>query len=287
MPRGQAGNDAGRAGSVTAAVHCSGSIRPCTSAARPSRAGVEMCASRATLASSATESTASAAWPIERPMSAAGTPWASSSPARRLCDDLDDDRADQIARARQPRERLRTPAARLRQRVDLGEHLARGRAGDVGSRARRGAGGQHRHVGGRARELDAGHVAGHRHVQPGSRAACRRAGARSARSTEASTIEAPCSSTSAAARGTAQHGNSAGAAALCDERRRQRAERRHQALGQHEQRRTAARSVRRARRAPRAAPSPAPPGRRGRRLDSSSSAARITWIDSGSSTPGR
>ena len=57
-------------------------IRPCSAVVT----GASTCARRSAVASSGTMSSDSTAWPIRAGISDAGTPWPSSSPARRLRD---------------------------------------------------------------------------------------------------------------------------------------------------------------------------------------------------------
>ena len=71
-------------GAVSDAAQRSGSTRPSIIPASPRSTGASTPASRMRAASSGTLSTASAVCPSADPMSPAGMPWASSSPARRL-----------------------------------------------------------------------------------------------------------------------------------------------------------------------------------------------------------
>jgi hypothetical protein len=122
----------------------------------------------------------------------------------------------------------------LRQRVDLREHLARGRTGDVGPRHRCGAGRQHRHTGRRTRELDAGHVGGDGHVQTGR---AERVGELTTEGAVNRGEHDRCAVLEQirTARRAPEDRHGPGVAALGGKRRGERAERGHQALGQHQQ----------------------------------------------------
>ena len=80
--------------------------QPCE-AAGDGRLDAGACSARP---SSGTRSSDSTAWPIRSGISAAGTPCASSSPARRLREPRREHRRDEIARAGEPDHRLRSRA---------------------------------------------------------------------------------------------------------------------------------------------------------------------------------
>ena len=92
-------------------------------------------------------------------MLAAGTPWPSSSPARRLRLPSATTVATRSPAPASPANVSSCAAAAARERVHLGEDLARGGARGVGSADAGDGGGQRGGVLRRARELDAGDVA--------------------------------------------------------------------------------------------------------------------------------
>ena len=108
---------------------------PSTSAASPSIAGAASRSLRAAAANSGIAVHGLGGLTERRLISAAGTPWARSSPARRLRDSRCDDGRDEVAGAGEAGERLGA-APGPRKRVDLGEHLARRRARDIRARHR-------------------------------------------------------------------------------------------------------------------------------------------------------
>ena len=98
----------------TRAIHPSSGSSPEIRPASAVRIGASTPARVSARASSGTRSSDSTAWPMRAGISAAGTPSASSSPARRLRLCGASDGADEVAGARQPDQRLRAarPGAR-------------------------------------------------------------------------------------------------------------------------------------------------------------------------------
>ena len=117
-------------------------------------------AARARAASSGTDSSASTAWPMRAGISAAGTPSASSSPARRLRLCGASAVRDEVAGAGEADHRLGPCALRLGEAPDLGEDVPGRGAGGVEALALGRAGGQRRGVLRRAGQLDADRVVG-------------------------------------------------------------------------------------------------------------------------------
>ena len=185
-------------GAVSDAAQRSGSTRPSIIPASPRSTGASTPASRTRAASSGTLSTASAVWPSAEPMSPAGMPWASSSPARRLREPRGEHGGDEVAGAGEAGERLGPRAGAARVGVDLGEDLAGGGAGGVRAGAGGRGGGERGGVLGAARELDADQVGGGRDVEAGGAERVADLAREGARSRVASTSEAPPLSAAAA-----------------------------------------------------------------------------------------
>ena len=221
----------GRGGSVTVAVHCSGSIRPSISAARLSSAGVSRWALRATVGKQRRR-VDRLGGPAKR-VAKLGRRHALGEqlpgPAVAL---VGRERArHEVAGASQAGERLGPASVHTRERVHLGEHLAGRCAGHVRSGDRGDGGGQRSHVLGRAGELHAGHVAGGGHLEArGGQGVSELAGEAAIDRGE----HHRCAVLEHVGRvGRAPHGgDGARRTALRHERRRQRAERRHEALGE-------------------------------------------------------
>ena len=154
-------------GAVTPAVKASASMRPSTSAASRSSVGDGTPSRRSVAASRPTPSSASLDCPSSSPMCFAEHALAEQLAGAAVAAALGYDGGDEVAGAGQPGERLLVTAAAARERVDLGEDLARGGAGGVRSADARDGGGQRGRVLRGARELDAGDVARRGRVEAG------------------------------------------------------------------------------------------------------------------------
>ena len=142
-------------------------------------------------ASSGTDSSASTAWPTRSGISAAGTPAASSSPARRLRLSRRQRGRHEVAGAGQPDHRLGPRAEALGVAPDLGEDVPGGGAGGVQPLRLGRAGRERRGVLGGARELDADRVVGLLADDAGAGEHAARATRASSSSLEAATSAAP------------------------------------------------------------------------------------------------
>ena len=186
----------------------------------------------------------------------AGTPAASSSPARRLRLCARQRRGHQVAGARQPDHRLRTRAQALRVAPDLREDVSGGRPGGVQPLGLGGARGERGSVLGRARELHADRVVGLLAHDAGADEQLRERARELLVARRPRRAPRPRAPSPARAPGPPRQATRCGAEALRSGRRRRRALGRDEPLATDT---TAVRRQARSRRAPRS-PRPAPRG---------------------------
>ena len=192
-------------------------------------------------ASRGTDSSASTAWPIRAGMSAAGTPWASSSPARRLRLWGASAVATRSPVPGQPDQRLRPRALHLGEAPDLGEDVPGGGAGGVEALCLGRAGGERGGVLRRAGELHADRVVRHlaHHARLGEHPRQRfRQPLVGGRGDEARALRSP---SRCAWAGPPMQAMRSGAQLLAQEDRRRGAVGRDEPLGQRDDRRARAR----------------------------------------------